>query len=308
MKKQLLMILLSGITTSLMAQVVMENHIPPLGSTYGLAQFTSKINKASPGANQTWDYSSATKSVLASYSVVNPSTLPSQIKDSVPTATWGTRIEMGAPIDKAPYDFYVDKTTYYQHIGTKNSGSGAVQRTSDTTIMFNQSFNSTLSYGRMTRLYAGYGTLIVGNKTYNNIVMLKSYFATGSTDTLVQFHQFTPYFQTILSYAIMADTIANVIYFETLSGGSSGLPATSAISKTEIYPNPAHESVTVNLTSSMQATVVIRDIQGRAILVKDGIPDVNGKFILNTELIPPGLYILSVQTINGEETRKLIIE
>lgn len=300
MKKLLLTLFTAGTFGFMQAQPVIENHVPPFGATYGLSQITSKINRASIGADQVWDYSSATLNMITSYTIVDPATVPQQIKDSVPGATWGARMDlMGAPPDLAPYDFFKDNGTFYLKIGTKNSGSGAVQKKADTVIMFNQGYNTSQSYGSYHITYAGYGTLKIGGKTYNNVVLLRYLMPAMNSDTGYQIYQFTPYYQLLMSYMVHSDTLINTYLFPVISG-PSGISETTTATTAYFYPNPVHDMLNIVVSDPSATIIELRDLQGRALEINPLLVS-KKHYQVAVSHIPAGCYLLTIR--NGTEIK-----
>lgn len=82
----------------------------------------------------------------------------------------------------------------------------------------------------------------------------------------------------------------------------------NAASGFSIYPNPAHENVTIrwDATSQDNATVTITDISGKIVAQKE--VTMNNNITVNTTNIQAGLYFLTVSTEGYETVQKLIIE
>lgn len=279
----------------------MENHVPSFGVAYNLRTMSVPVADASIGADQTWDYSAANSNLVLGYKVVDPSTLPSNIKDSVPTAEYCYQ-QQGAPnAGLAGADFYSNEGTHYLKVGTKNSGSNPVERKNDTVMVFGQTYGSTMYYAGFNRLYAGYGTLKIAGKTYNNIVMIKSYNSTLTPDTIVQFHQFSPFYQLVFSYTKSSGTIKNMVYFEiTSTGNSSGIAENRNSEIVSIYPNPAKSQININAAKGIE-NASIYSLTGQK--VKTIILNQQDK-PYSIEDLNSGIYMIVV----GNETRKLIIE
>ncbi|MCL6088827.1 MAG: T9SS type A sorting domain-containing protein [Candidatus Marsarchaeota archaeon] len=72
----------------------------------------------------------------------------------------------------------------------------------------------------------------------------------------------------------------------------------------KVYPNPAHDQLTVEVTGQGQTWVNIVDIYGRVVknvyngVLEDGQ---NGTFPLNTSDLSSGVYFLHVRGTNGTE-------
>ncbi len=305
MKKKLLFGFIFGASSFIHAQVVMENHLPPFGASYSLNNITTSIAIPTAGANQTWDYSAITTTPVTSFTVVDPATLPSKIKDSVPGTTYATRVEIGGSPDVAPYDFILNKTTHYVKIGTKSSGSNPPEKKSDTIMMFNQGFGDTLTYGtgNVRVLYAGYGTLKAMTKVYQNVVMLKSFTSTTS-NVAYQFYQFSPYFQQLFMVSTRSDTVVTKYYFEPTSA-PNGLREENIL-HASVYPNPVNDILNIQFDKpSTKAKIEIMDMQGKSLLQQFFDQTQN----IHTDLsgFEPGIYFLNLQSDGTITTRKLIV-
>lgn len=100
------------------------------------------------------------------------------------------------------------------------------------------------------------------------------------------------------NYKIMLDSI--LVYEPAVSGINSN-PAKSVT----LYPNPAHEYLTVNYKGSSTAKVEVYNIAGQ--LVKNFRNVSNGTTVTVDDL-KAGTYILRVRNASGTQSRKFIIE
>ncbi|MDX1478066.1 MAG: T9SS type A sorting domain-containing protein [Saprospiraceae bacterium] len=76
-----------------------------------------------------------------------------------------------------------------------------------------------------------------------------------------------------------------------------------AMPEVRIFPNPASESVTVELLH--RADILMFDAQGRFVLARD---DAMGSVRLDVALVPFGLYFLRIATRQGWTVRKVVVE
>ena len=113
------------------------------------------------------------------------------------------------------------------------------------------------------------------------------------------------------NYALVADGIAGMGVYDNLL--ATGLPETDMNTTTdmELFPNPAGSSVTVRLSKENAAWIdlSIVDISGRKIKVFPKEYSATGTFTisLDTEGIPPGMYILQAVSDGVFQSSKLII-
>ncbi len=75
-------------------------------------------------------------------------------------------------------------------------------------------------------------------------------------------------------------------------------------SKVKLYPNPAHRFLKVE-SENIISTISILSMTGKLMISKIAK---SNSVLLDTKELPAGLYIVRVQTINGEENIKLIIQ
>ncbi len=76
----------------------------------------------------------------------------------------------------------------------------------------------------------------------------------------------------------------------------------------EVYPNPAHNSVliNINLENNKEFTIQIFDITGRCVL-KENYKNSNQTIILDISKLNTGLYFVKVQANNQSNIKKLIV-
>ncbi|MEZ4722884.1 MAG: T9SS type A sorting domain-containing protein [Flavobacteriales bacterium] len=67
----------------------------------------------------------------------------------------------------------------------------------------------------------------------------------------------------------------------------------------EIYPNPASDYVTVSVGQSADFSVEIMDLLGKTVLVQSSVS--KNSALINLTSVPSGLYMISIETENGEK-------
>jgi hypothetical protein len=90
-----------------------------------------------------------------------------------------------------------------------------------------------------------------------------------------------------------------------VSGRSSGTPANLSF-----FPNPSISKITVKLKLAYKGSLRVVDLNGKVVCDIAVTPDVHSYDIGLTrqgELLPEGIYILSYQTTDGIENKKIII-
>ncbi|MES2630287.1 MAG: T9SS type A sorting domain-containing protein [Bacteroidota bacterium] len=299
MKKTLLLSLGLAVSAMAIAQVSTERHLPIVGVVYSLNLSSSTISDAPAGANQSWNYTITTNK-LVDYEVVNMNNVPADVKSAVPTAVVAYK-QTGTPnAALAEYDFFSDAPSHLVKVGTKNVGA-STQVKNDTSMEFGQQYNTTKFYGGLYRWYCGYGTLTVNGKVYKNVAMIKSYNAAAFADTLVQFHQFSPFYHLMFSYTKGTTGIKNVAYLD-LTNTSVGIEDQSPVAQGfSVYPNPAKDVVTVALPSAVTGTIEIFNLTGQ--LVRSAMITPNQPTSVPVSDLAPGIYMLKA----GDQSRKLII-
>jgi len=307
MKKHILLLLTVFSTSFLLkAQLTLENHLPPIGSSYVLSKVTSKLDKAAKGGYQTWDYSAATTSAMYTYNIIGKASVNQSIKDSFPDADYIEMLSIGAPdINLNPMVFYKDMGTYIKRLGDKGSGS-SISRINDTLMLFDHAYESTIYYAKNYTTYSGYGQLKIKGKTFDSVAMI-TYTRAPFTDTVVSFVQLKPYYHRIFAYNLSADTVGTAYYYDPSGPPSSGISYNDNEGGVSIYPNPANEMVNINVNDQSDIQQIsIFDITGKCVVSQ--LANQPNFAQVSVKHLNKGLYVTVVQTSSGTSTKKLIIE
>ncbi|HPQ22553.1 MAG TPA: T9SS type A sorting domain-containing protein, partial [Saprospiraceae bacterium] len=73
-----------------------------------------------------------------------------------------------------------------------------------------------------------------------------------------------------------------------------------------VFPNPSHDMATIHLNGGGELGVVqVFNSQGSAVFSENST---NNHLVINTSLLPTGMYIIQAQTDAGIITKKLIVE
>ncbi|HEX6430619.1 MAG TPA: T9SS type A sorting domain-containing protein [Niastella sp.] len=87
-------------------------------------------------------------------------------------------------------------------------------------------------------------------------------------------------------------------------------PVTTIIAdiKTKMYPNPAHESVSVYVNGNGKTTITLTDMWGKTIATQQ--KDINGAFTTTFALhqLPTGIYFVTVFANKAKEVHKLVVQ
>jgi hypothetical protein len=307
MKKQLLTIgLVIASVFASQAQYVLTKNTPPFGATFTMKRITGSVAKPTLGQNQTWDYSTVTGSTLANYVYIKKDTVSQALKDSFPTTTLIEYLPIpGAPdFNLNPMVFIEEKPDFFLRLGVKSSGT-SMQRVNDTMFYFNHAYDSTIYYGSQYTKYAGYGSLKLGAKTYDTVVVMQ-YINTAQTDTTLWFITMKPYYQRLLGMGIKSDTVAAAFFYETgmVTPNPTGVNET-ALAQTKVYPNPVTTHSNIQLENvAKELTVAIYDVQGKLVL-KHTFSN-TALATMSTESLQNGMYFMQIDADGLTTTRKII--
>lgn len=134
--------------------------------------------------------------------------------------------------------------------------------------------------------------------TYND-VMTGTINLTGGTGGTVIFHVSPHFAGDIGTYVLKLGSIIRTPV-------SSAIPNV-VLEKATVYPNPATDHITVDLagTNAVAISATLTDVQGR--VVYTGNADNETTFMVPTQSLSAGLYIINVVTNAGVLTRKITI-
>ncbi len=71
-----------------------------------------------------------------------------------------------------------------------------------------------------------------------------------------------------------------------------------------VYPNPAKNTVTVELENNVKASIAVTDITGKVVVTATA----TGKTILRLDQLQKGLYFVTVEAENNKQTQKLLLQ
>ena len=173
---------------------------------------------------------------------------------------------------------------------------------------FTQAFTGTTSVE-----VDGYGTLTLPNATYSNVIRIHV--------NRVQENDFGPDQTKEQHFWMSEDFKFWLLFMETSNTGfgddhlvwysKNPIPVSTSITEVEesdleLFPNPALDGQAVNLKAdSPMLSVSIFDAKGALIYTQ------SANSLMNLQLHPafdPGLYHISVETIEGVQTKRLIIQ
>lgn len=301
---------------------------------------TTGLTAGSAGTNVTWDFSTIDSIGITYRNTMDPSTTP--YPAYYPTANTAEKIVSGTSIT---YQFYNNTNDSMNIVGVSGSVIDSTIYFNDDKAMvypftFQDSFWDTsiytayftgahnISYQSRTTTSDGYGTLILPNGTFNNI--LRYYVDTYRTDSTFIGMSF---YSTFLWYTreyfwVSQDYKGYLLYINTIKtkNGSpqntrtasytiSPIPVlstgvkhiSSKSSDLVAYPNPASNSITIESTTPFNnAAITVLDITGQELLK---VKNINGKKIkVNTADLSKGVFYYTITDDTQKREGKFIIE
>ncbi len=336
MKKIILTALLSGLIYSIgvcQGPTLYNYNIVPNTGDIQVSYLvdTNGVTFNNTGPNFVWDYSNLNVTENKVYSFfVAPETTPYEFFFNSATLV-GTATDY--------YSYYYADTNEYSRLG--NGSSSYVMVSADPLKMYEFPFNYgdqmtdsmfatyTLSskihqYSGFNSLIAdGWGTLKLPKNTYSNVLRLKriQYFKdTASGENTETFNTMYSWYNGINNFPLLhagfykrytfgnpTPTISNYIYVSELTVINS-IPSSINATTVNIYPNPAHHELNIELNTKQRVNIVITLID----LLGNNVRTINthGK-VLNTidiSNLPKGIY--AVKIISGLEVqvKRIVIQ
>lgn len=339
MKKILPFVLFCALSlNALFAQPTLTSSSAP---TPGLVVYsqgcdTTAVLPGSSGANVTWDFANLIPdSIPLATTYVDPAT--TQYGSYFPTST------VAQAIDTMYSMYYTLSSSLFQLDGF--GGYIILEQFSDpqTLMTFPFTYNSAFtdafyatnsSWGYTTYHWGstnvtgdGYGTLILPDATYSNVLRVKT---TGSSrDSSNIMGQVSITDRTQESYGWYTGTDQEYVFqinfnTSTYQGTTSysksvayrpSSTSISALSETtglSVYPNPAHErsSVSLNLKNESHLDISVYDLSGKKVLdVFKGTMQ-SGKHTVSFDCgsLPSGIYQITAKSDNSTSKTKLVVE
>lgn len=272
------------------AQPVVQNgnNIPPVGFSAPVSIVASPGSIGSPGANQTWDFSSYTLSPAGNLDVVSPPATP--IGASFPTANYGFTLA-------GTYSFYQYTPTEMIMLASQitTPGVGKDYTPNPKTLMkfpFNYQDSYIETYqtvgntpNSVTVTYDGYGTLITPNKTYTNVIRVKEDYS-GTPD--YEWYSLNP-----LMHIAVFDGDVNMLYL--LDAVVNDVQDVNSNTSIVMYPNPTNDQVHISVNSSIenQIQVSLLNMIGQNVYSKN---ENKNQFTLNIDHLPNGIYFMELKS------------
>ncbi|CAN5266328.1 hypothetical protein BH09BAC5_BH09BAC5_12890 [soil metagenome] len=297
--KKVILIAISAFSINAFAQPVIQDgsNIPTQGFSAPVSMATPSSGVGSPGANQTWDFSSLAFTSLGTMNVITPSSSP--IGSSFPTANYAYSFA-------STYSFFYTSANKMevQAYSITTPGSGNDFTPNPRTILkfpFNYLDTEVDTWQKVagptnnvTLTYDGYGSLITPANTYTNVVRVKEDYGSGID---YQWYYLNPLIS-LMTY----DHNTNALYFTdaTLTGISEQNNSNLSVN---IFPNPSNGTFSIESTTE-NSTIEIANTLGE-IIYSSQINSDKAEIDLSNQ--PTGIYFATIQ--NGEEIiyKKIII-
>jgi hypothetical protein len=85
-----------------------------------------------------------------------------------------------------------------------------------------------------------------------------------------------------------------------------GIQTNKSVLKVDVYPVPANESITIDIAGlSSEATICIENVLGQFVYTTNSIQK---RTVIDCSHMEAGVYFISIQSANGQATRKVIIQ
>lgn len=313
---------------------ITENNIPQLGDSVVIAICSDQVNAGSSGAEQTWDFSTLNEIEEQYFKFLSPTEAPK--KDSFPTANVVGRS-------------WENSFSFYQTDGSALGVAGYVlpMELSDTTLQvfddlqdlaqfpftFNSTFTDTYSGtshiagvgafpfdGTITFEADGYGTLILPNATYENVVRYhfvstqQNYFngIPAGTQTKEQWGWISEdyRFWLLLMEVNTVQGIANELVWYDKNPYPVVPTTTKDVNQDNlaIYPNPIRSGQDVNFhwESSESRIIEIYGMDG-SFLSKEKIYLNHGTNAYSIPVSLPGIYVIKISSDLNTISQRILI-
>lgn len=291
-----------------------SNINPVFGDTYTLYGLVAFADTLQNGPNVIWDYSSFVPTGIDTMVATSP------VGSAVPSAS----IRYLFPTHNVS-NYYNANQSKFEYAGYDNP-SGINTYTDPETLLnfpfqYNDSFSDYLAshwpgptqfrYGTVYSKADAYGTLILPNVTYTNVLRVKSnYYLKDSMSgipatnyTYITLRWYAPGYHfpvaSVMEYGNMVPPIFNYI---------TGTPTTLTdlrVHGISVYPNPCINSLQIKTETEfkiLKATII--DYSGRSVF--KGESTQGKQFNMNTNNLASGFYILEIEVDNKKYRTKLM--
>lgn len=167
----------------------------------------------------------------------------------------------------------------------------------------------------------GYGTLLLGANTYNDVLRVKTV-ETSVADlgvlgtiplTRTQYYYYQPGMQNfpifIHTSLDAAGTVQNVVYSQDMLS-IIGVEELSESVEVSIYPNPVLDQMTLQMKSSanFDAKLAITDILGKTVFTStSAIKEGNNTVSIDASNLRAGVYLVNITSGESSITKKIVV-
>lgn len=292
---------------TVMAQPVPAATMPAVSDQYTMYSSTTAVtHTAGSSSSQTWDYSTAAKTSLYTYTWVSYAGLSQAIRDSFPAGTHAVELRISGMA--ANTEVFQVTSSALISLGAKGSGGSAWNKHFAPRTIFNIPMNigDSATYNvsasvKQTAIYDAYGTLKTPFGTFNDVIRIKI-IETGNTDVLYSFYQCSPTYKKLAHY-VYDGTTTKTVYFYQFTTGPSSISAVNN-QQTTVYPNPvkAGSEIVVNNVAP-ESQVELLNLMGETISKTTGANPV-----FSTAALPAGIYLVRVITENKTSVSKILVQ
>lgn len=276
-------------------------------------EVSPSLTEGNSGGDQTWDFSSL--------SWANPETdFTGLLSSATPFSNHFLNADVASlSVDFSGndlYNYFTNATDHYATWGYEGSSQKLVYSNPRDILHYPFSFGNTFTdsyYGNMEIGYNsgevevtadGFGNLILPNGIFYNCLRVReirkdtldgALIMNTSNDTSYKFYVVNypePLCQ--VNYHHSSDgSNFNEIYWQDVQ--PSGISPAGKLETLTVFPNPCHDVLNINVSNGAEnADVKITDALGRTVEAQHHF--LNQTLILNTSMLPGGIYFLSIET------------
>jgi hypothetical protein len=302
MKKIILLACILFLSKAIAQPVILNSaHFFTAGYTSPIYTATYNISAGSAGAAQTWNFSTVPFTLLGAVNAADVST--STYRASYPTAN----VLYTATTGTNTLYYYFDTTTsgLYEITdaitspGIGNDFSPKPMQLLQFPFHYQDSVSSTFQKvgGNLNTewvVYDGYGTLILPYNTFSNVVRVK---IVHPTATIYYWYTLNP-----LTIVLSHNTATNA--FSATNPTLTGVEKFDSQNSTlHIYPNPAQNNFTIEVSTNEKQTLQLFDINGKLILQQS----IQSNTVIDARGLSNGIYYACIINNNSVATKKLVI-
>ena len=288
------------------------NSTPAVGENFIYSRINWDGDAGSSGTNQTWDFSNIVAIGTTTVDHIAPAGAPSS--SSFPGANVTVNYAGGTQ-----YEFHKVSSSAYERLGFYAGGTAIPYSNSEKILEFPFTYNNTFTdpfggtfissgasftrAGTATVSADGYGTLILPNGTFNNVLRVKLIEDYGDTyqgnEVYHYYVEVYMFYQPGIHIPVLALTDYeqsgnNTRYGNFLANITAGTEELTA-DRISVYPNPVKDQLFINWNDANHTTGIdIYNISGK--LVFSSQQSINS---INTSEFEAGVYFIHLGEGNG---------